>query len=109
MTPEQFVEKWSAIDQSETAVSKAHFADLCGLLGQPTPPEADPAGESYAYEKHVLPLAAASRGSKGFGGYVDVWKRDALTRFRRSSAPTRSVRESPRTHRDAVPHLGPAA
>ena len=74
LTAEQFVAKWSAVEQSE-AVSREHFVDLCRLLGQPTPTEADPAGTDYAFEKHVVPTAAASKGSKGFGGYVDVWKR----------------------------------
>ncbi len=29
MTPQQFVAKWSKIQQKETAVSQSHFNDLC--------------------------------------------------------------------------------
>ena len=75
MTAEEFVEKWSAADQSETAASKPHFEDLCRLLGVPTPIEADPAGTDYAAEKYVIPAGAASKGSKGHGSFVDVWRR----------------------------------
>ncbi len=74
-TPEQFVAKWSKVELSERAASQEHFLDLCRLLGQPTPAEADPTGENYCFEKAVQVVAAASRGSKGDGGFVDVWKR----------------------------------
>src|SRR5213595_3562714 len=74
MTPEQFVEKWSAAHLSERAASHEHFLDLCHLLGQPTP-ATDAAGEDYCFEKHVKVVGSASKGSKGEGGFVDVWKR----------------------------------
>lgn len=32
MTPEQFVAKWSKIQQRETAVSQSHFNDVCALV-----------------------------------------------------------------------------
>jgi hypothetical protein len=72
---ERFVEKWSASDLSERAASQEHFIDLCRLLGQPTPAEADPTGKDYCFEKAVKVTQAASKGSKGDGGFVDVWKR----------------------------------
>ena len=32
-------------------------------------------GEHYCFKKAVQVVAAASKGSKGEGGFVDVWKR----------------------------------
>jgi hypothetical protein len=43
MTPEQFVAKWSEIQQKKTAVSQSHFNDICRLVGR-TPPAASPTG-----------------------------------------------------------------
>ena len=74
-TADQFVAKWSKAELSERAASQEHFLDLCRLLGQPTPAEADPAGDHYTFEKAVKVVAAASKGAKGEGGFVDVWKR----------------------------------
>ena len=39
------------------------------------PAEADPTGQDYCFEKPVKVVAAASKGSKGEDGFVDVWKR----------------------------------
>lgn len=75
MTPEEFVQKWSKAQLSERAASHEHFIDLCHILGQPTPAEADATGEDYCFEKHVKVVGAASKGSKGDAGFVDVWKR----------------------------------
>ena len=75
MTAEAFVEKWSRAQLSERAASQEHFIDLCHLLGLPTPAEADPTGADYCFEKHVKVVGAASKGSKGDSGFVDVWKR----------------------------------
>lgn len=72
---QKFVEKWERSDLSERAASHEHFIDLCRLVGQPAPAEADPTGEDYCFEKPVKVVAAASKGSKGEGGFVDVWKR----------------------------------
>ena len=74
-TAEAFVQKWSKVELSERAASQEHFIDLCRLLGQPTPAEADPTGQNYCFEKAVKVVAAASKGSKGEGGFVDAWKR----------------------------------
>ncbi len=51
MTPQDFVKKWTASTRSERAASQEHFIDLCRVVGAPTPVEADPAGEFYAFEK----------------------------------------------------------
>ncbi|HEY8749279.1 MAG TPA: DNA methyltransferase, partial [Tepidisphaeraceae bacterium] len=72
---ERFVEKWRDVELSERAASHEHFIDLCRLIGQPTPAESDPTGQDYCFEKPVKVTRAASKGSKGGGGFVDVWKR----------------------------------
>ncbi|MGD9743941.1 MAG: class I SAM-dependent DNA methyltransferase [Hyphomicrobium sp.] len=68
MTPERFIAKWRASSVKESAGSQEHFIDLCRLLGEPTPVEADPAGESYAFE-------AGATKTTGREGWADVWKR----------------------------------
>ena len=78
LTPEQFVEKWSKAELSERAASHEHFIDLCHMLGQPTPAEADSSGDDYCFEKHVKVVGSASKGSKGDFGFVDVWKRNSF-------------------------------
>jgi hypothetical protein len=74
-TPERFVEKWSKAQLNERQASVEHFIDLCHLLDQPTPAQADAAGADYCFEKHVKVVGSASRGSRGDFGFVDVWKR----------------------------------
>mgnify|MGYP007030116868 CR=1 FL=1 len=54
--------------RTERAASQEHFIDLCRMLGVPTPNEADPSGDSYAFEKG----AGKVEGGEGF---ADVWKR----------------------------------
>lgn len=63
-----FVHRWKINSQSERASAQSHFNDLCQLLGEKTPAEADPAGERYAFEKPV----SKTRGGTGF---ADVWLR----------------------------------
>jgi hypothetical protein len=69
MTPAEFVAKWQGSTQSERAASQEHFIDLCRMLGQPTPNDADPTGDWYAFEKG----AGKAEGGEGF---ADVWMRD---------------------------------
>ncbi|CDH44951.1 class I SAM-dependent DNA methyltransferase [Candidatus Contendibacter odensensis] len=68
MTPKEFISKWQAADLKERSAAQEHFLDLCHLLGEPTPAEADPTGESYCFEKGVSKLS-------GGKGWADVWKR----------------------------------
>ena len=68
LTPNEFVEKWKGIDQKERSVAHSHFNDLCVLLDEPTPLEADPAGEWYAFEK-------GAQKTTGSEGWADVWKK----------------------------------
>jgi hypothetical protein len=75
MTPAEFVSKWANTELSERSASQSHFNDLCSILDVKNPIESDPTGQDYTFEKPVIPIAAASKGSNGSGGFVDVWKR----------------------------------
>ena len=68
MTPGAFIAKWRASELKERSASQEHFIDLCRLLGEPTPAEADPAGERYCFER-------GARKDTGGDGWADVWKR----------------------------------
>ena len=52
----EFQAKWRVATLNEEAAAKAHFSDLCSVVGQPTPSSADPTGERYAFEKRVTKL-----------------------------------------------------
>lgn len=67
MTPEDFVAKWKASTLTERAASQSQFLDLCKMLDEPSPSEADPTGETYAFEKGASKTTGAS-------GWADVWK-----------------------------------
>ncbi len=69
MTPQQFIAKWQRVTLSERAACQQHFLDLCELLGQPKPAEADPDGSWYTFEKGVQTTEDAK-------GWADVWMRD---------------------------------
>ena len=68
MTPHEFIAKWSASELKERSASQEHFIDLCRLLREPTPAEADPTGETYCFER-------GARKDTGGDGWADVWKR----------------------------------
>ena len=69
MTPRAFIVKWRASSAlKERSAAQEHFIDLCRLLGEPTPAEADPAGETYCFER-------GARKDTGGDGWADVWKR----------------------------------
>ncbi len=67
MTPQQFIDKWSRADRTERQAAQEHFIDLCRVLGEPTPNEADDP-DSYSFENGVSKI-------DGTGGFADVWKR----------------------------------
>jgi restriction-modification enzyme MmeI-like protein len=69
LTPAEFAAKWRGVTTTEKASSQSHFIDLCRMLGEPTPHEADPTGSQYAFEKRVVKAG-------GGEGFADVWKRD---------------------------------
>jgi len=58
MTPQKFAKKWKASTLKESSASQEHFIDLCRLIGEQTPAEADPDGSWYCFE----------RGAKKTGG-----------------------------------------
>lgn len=66
LTPQDFAKKWAAASLSERSSYQQHFLDLCAVLGQPSPAEADPDGSFYTFEKGV----EKTGGGKGF---ADVW------------------------------------
>ena len=68
MTPSQFITKWHASELKERSASQEHFIDLCRLLDEPTPAEADPTGDYYCFER-------GARKDTGGKGWADVWKR----------------------------------
>ncbi len=68
MTPGDFIAKWRATELKERSAAQEHFIDLCRLLDEPTPAEADPTGEHYGFER-------GARKDTGGGGWADVWKR----------------------------------
>jgi hypothetical protein len=68
MTPGEFAAKWRGVETGERASAQSHFGDLCRMLGEPTPTDADPTGSWYAFEKGAGKLA-------GGDGFADVWKR----------------------------------
>ena len=67
MTPVEFIAKWRASELKERSAAQEHFIDLCRLLGEPTPAEADPTGERYCFER-------GARKDTGTGGWADVWR-----------------------------------
>ncbi|MDM8527084.1 hypothetical protein QUF58_02625 [Anaerolineales bacterium HSG24] len=69
ITPKQFVEKWSAIQQKEIAVAQSHFFDVCALVNHPRPLDFDPTGKIFAFE-------ATTQKSTGTKGRADVFYRD---------------------------------
>src|SRR3712207_6521682 len=48
LSPQDFVTKWRNVTTNERASAQSHFNDLCRLLGQPTPLDADPQAEHFA-------------------------------------------------------------
>lgn len=68
MTPQDFIRKWSDSRIKESAGAQSHFNDLCALLNEKTPIDADRDGEWYAFEKGAMKVG-------GGDGWADVWKR----------------------------------
>ena len=68
MIPIEFIAKWRASELKERSAAQEHFIDLCRLLDEPTPAEADPTGEQYCFER-------GARKDGGGDGWADVWKR----------------------------------
>jgi hypothetical protein len=82
MTPAEFKKKWSRFQGKETSAYQGHFDDLCRLLGQPTPAEADPSGaDFFCYQKRVVKdaelfdLQTPDTSEPTERGFADVWKK----------------------------------
>jgi len=71
LTPQDFVAKWRDSSLKESAGAQEHFVDLCRMLGEKTPGDADGKGDWYTFEK-----GAAKTG--GGDGWADVWKRSCF-------------------------------
>ena len=68
MTPDAFIRKWRDATLKERSAAQEHFIDLCRLLDEPTPAEADPTGQWFTFE-----YGATKAG--GGNGWADIWRR----------------------------------
>ena len=68
MTPGEFIAKWHASELKERSAAQEHFIDICRLLDERTPAEADSTGDWYCFER-------GARKDIGGDGWADVWKR----------------------------------
>ena len=71
MTPYEFATKWGRAKLSESAGSQEHFIDICRLVGQATPAEADPNGDFFTFEKSL-------KKQTGGTGFADVWRQSCF-------------------------------
>jgi len=85
MTFAEFKKKWSRYQGKETSAYQSHFDDLCRLLGQPTPNEADPSGaDFFCFQKRVVKdaelfqLETPDATGPEERGFADVWKKDCF-------------------------------
>ena len=69
MTPTEFIKKWKAANLKERSAAQEHFIDLCRLLGELTPAEADPEGAWYCFERGASKLDRRQR----LGGCLETW------------------------------------
>lgn len=86
MTAAEFKKKWSRYQGKETSAYQSHFDDLCRLLNQPTPNEADPSGaDFFCYQKRVVKDAelfelqdSGGQAEPSERGFADVWKKSCF-------------------------------
>ena len=71
MTPHEFIAKWKPAELKERSACVKHFLDLCRMLGQKTPADADPKGEWFTFEYGL-------KKKTGSQGFADVWKNGAF-------------------------------
>jgi hypothetical protein len=112
MTFAEFKKKWSRYTGKESSAYQEHFNDLCRLLGQPTPVEADPSGtESFCFQKRVVKDAElfeihetpdASEPTER--GFADVWKAElnAAKHYAHIVLREETPPRTPAEHRAAV-------
>lgn len=82
MTPAEFKKKWSRAQGKESAIYQEHFVDLCRMVSQATPSEADPSGgDFFCFQKRVVKdaelfdIATPDSAEPGERGFADVWKK----------------------------------
>ena len=68
MSPRNFITKWQNSTLKERSASQSHFNDLCTLVCEPSPTDADPHGSWYTFEKGAMKTG-------GGDGWADVWKK----------------------------------
>jgi len=69
LTPQLFIQKWKrASNLNERSASQSHFNDLCTLIAEPSPTDADPHGSWYTFEKGATKVGSGK-------GWADVWKK----------------------------------
>ena len=87
MTWAEFKKKWSRYKGKESSAYQEHFNDLCRLLDQPTPAEADPSGSGFfCFQKRVVKDAelmmlkedGVEYKAGEERGFADVWKKDCF-------------------------------
>jgi type II restriction/modification system DNA methylase subunit YeeA len=85
MTVAEFKKKWARYQGKESAAYQEHFNDLCHILGQPTPVEADPSGnDSFCFQKRVVKdaelfdLEHPDSSDPTERGFADVWRKDCF-------------------------------
>jgi hypothetical protein len=68
ITPQEFISKWSRSTLKERSAAQEHFIDLCRLLNEHTPAQADPHGNWFCFER-------GAKKTGGGKGWADVWRR----------------------------------
>src|SRR5688572_3158796 len=82
MTPAEFKKKWAKYTGKESSAYQEHFNDLCRLLQEPMPAEADSSGaDFFCFQKRVVKDAelfdvdAPDSSDPHERGFADVWKK----------------------------------
>ena len=70
---EGFIAKWSGVNASELSTSQSFLADLCRLLGAPTPHPTP--GQDYMFER---PITFAHGDGSTSAGRIDLYRRGAF-------------------------------
>ena len=73
MAPYEFVSKWRQATLSESAGYQEHLIDICRLVGQDTPAQADPRGDFFTFEKSLKKESSRL-------GFADVWRKNCFAR-----------------------------
>lgn len=66
MNPQDFVARWSQSKLRENQGAQSHFIELCQLVGQLPPAQADPDAKFFTFEENV-------QKAEGGHGRADVW------------------------------------